>query len=332
MPQTTNYGFPLLADTPPEGMTGKDLRDMILGEDETSLAQMMDAELKKIEEQIPAAQVQADWAQTDVSKPDYIRNKPTIISKLPNYAKVAGSGNYNDLGCKPYGEITILPEESFFFGVGLGVDGCYVPRENDGVLLQARDELVPGEQYVVVWDGMEYILTAGYVNDFCKNYNGALNFDGMVYVGNQARFFGGIIGGTPVDSGEPFIIITMHGTGVIIHTNTADQHTVSVAPVNRVRKIDRQYLPDELVTTEEMAQQLAEILPAFSAADNGKVLGIQNGRLAWVTVQISGGGGAVEASVDGNTLVLGDGASADGNALVLNGDASVDGSTLILGG
>ena len=48
MSQTSNYGFPLLADTPPEGMTGKDLRDMILGEGETSLAQMMDKALKNL--------------------------------------------------------------------------------------------------------------------------------------------------------------------------------------------------------------------------------------------------------------------------------------------
>ena len=44
---------------------------------------------------IPNDQVQADWNQTGVSKPDYIKNKP-------NLAKVATSGSYNDLTNKPH--------------------------------------------------------------------------------------------------------------------------------------------------------------------------------------------------------------------------------------
>ena len=44
---------------------------------------------------IPNDQVQADWNQTGVSKPDYIKNKP-------NLAKVATSGSYNDLLNKPH--------------------------------------------------------------------------------------------------------------------------------------------------------------------------------------------------------------------------------------
>ena len=43
---------------------------------------------------IPAAQVQADYGQTDNTKIDYIKNKP-------NLATVATSGNYNDLTNKP---------------------------------------------------------------------------------------------------------------------------------------------------------------------------------------------------------------------------------------
>ena len=39
---------------------------------------------------IPAAQIQSDWNQTDNTKKDYIKNKPTLFS-----------GNYNDLSNKP---------------------------------------------------------------------------------------------------------------------------------------------------------------------------------------------------------------------------------------
>lgn len=48
MPQTANFGFPLWADTPPEGATGKDLRDAIIGEGADSLAQRLDSILQEI--------------------------------------------------------------------------------------------------------------------------------------------------------------------------------------------------------------------------------------------------------------------------------------------
>lgn len=43
---------------------------------------------------IPAAQIQADWTQTDNTKKDYIKNKPTLST-------VATTGSYNDLSNKP---------------------------------------------------------------------------------------------------------------------------------------------------------------------------------------------------------------------------------------
>lgn len=94
MPQTTHYGFPLWADTPPNGATGKDLRDAILGEGEGSLANRMDSELSRIEG------LQSDWNVTDESDPAYIRNKPfgtipdnleTTDNKLTSYNGTDGS-------------------------------------------------------------------------------------------------------------------------------------------------------------------------------------------------------------------------------------------------
>lgn len=43
MPQTSNFGLPLWGDTPPEGATGKTLRDAIIGQGAESLAQRVDA-------------------------------------------------------------------------------------------------------------------------------------------------------------------------------------------------------------------------------------------------------------------------------------------------
>ena len=53
MPQTTNFGFPLWADTPPEGATGKDLRDAVLGEGTGSLSNMADKAIAKVKNSIP---------------------------------------------------------------------------------------------------------------------------------------------------------------------------------------------------------------------------------------------------------------------------------------
>lgn len=49
MPQTTNLGLPLWGESPPEGATGLDLRNAIIGEDENSLAQKIDAQVERLE-------------------------------------------------------------------------------------------------------------------------------------------------------------------------------------------------------------------------------------------------------------------------------------------
>lgn len=74
----------------------------------------------------------------------------------------------------------------------------------------------------------------------------------------------------------------------------------------RLQKLDNKYLdlsnyyskeetyPQEKLYTQDEVNQLikseikkavSSILPAFTSADNGKVLGIQNGALAWITVE-----------------------------------------------
>lgn len=68
---------------------------------------------------IPDAQVQSDWTQSDNTKVDYIKNKPSLatvatsgsysdLSNTPSLATVATSGSYADLSNKP----TIPPVEA----------------------------------------------------------------------------------------------------------------------------------------------------------------------------------------------------------------------------
>jgi len=41
---------------------------------------------------IPAAQVQADWEETDTTNPAYIKNKPSVYTKVEVDALVGGGG------------------------------------------------------------------------------------------------------------------------------------------------------------------------------------------------------------------------------------------------
>jgi hypothetical protein len=87
-------------------------------------------------------------------------------------------------------------------------------------------------------------------------------------------------------------------------------------------------------TAEEVAKQIAAILPAFSAADEGKVLGIQNGVLAWVTATTSEEE-KPDIVVEGSTMTIYDVDCVvqEGSALYLydeDGENTTDGSTMTI--
>lgn len=293
--------------------------------DEIEIPNTEDGTERFVSERLIQNQVQANWSQTDQTQPDYIRNKPEIIKKS-DLASVADTGNYEDLACKPFGEVCVLPETEVRFKAST-VGGCYMSVPTNG--LRSLDRVVLGEGYTVTWDGVAYTCVAGKLSDF---YDAGSD---QLYLGNQAQLFGLGLG---TDTGEPFILVVQEDNDLLVGFLTDDaasSHTVSVTPVSNIRKIDSKYLPDGLATETYVAQLLAAILPAYSSADNGKVLGIQNGKLAWVTVHTSGSGLTVNA--DGNTLTLdGDSvtANAEGDTIVITTSlpVSTDGDTIILGG
>ena len=74
---------------------------------------------------IPAAQVQSDYAQSNSSAVDYIKNKPdlSIYAQSANLATVATSGDYDDLIDKPTipvmdGKTIILDDGEYKTAVG----------------------------------------------------------------------------------------------------------------------------------------------------------------------------------------------------------------------
>ena len=73
MSATEHYGFPIMDDTPPEGTTGKDLRDMIVGASESSFAQKADKAIKETENKIPTKTSQLE-NDSELLAPDTAKN------------------------------------------------------------------------------------------------------------------------------------------------------------------------------------------------------------------------------------------------------------------
>ena len=127
-------------------------------------------------------------------------------------------------------------------------------------IAQFQSNFVPtgGEVYKVSWDGTVYECT-------CVDFpNGAV-------IGNLS------IAGAGSDTGEPFLMVIMDGTGIQIGTaDTSASHTFSISRiVAEVVKIDKKYLPttvgfitymsvgdDNIYSSDLTCNELYEILLA----------------------------------------------------------------------
>ena len=84
----------------------------------------------------------------------------------------------------------------------------------------------------------------------------------------------------------------------------------------RLQKLDRKYMDLSGYYTQAQVDALVKkaiqsVLPAYTSADNGKVLGVQNGKLAWVKVKTGtdpdpGVGTTVELTSVGSAVQSGD--------------------------
>ena len=118
---------------------------------------------------------------------------------------------------------TVLVEESTVsFENWSGIHGADFP---------STFEATVGETYKVYWDGSAYECTCEY-------------FDGHKLIGNLS------IRGAGSDTGEPFAMMVENGQRIEIYTaDTSASHTFSISgTVVPVVKIDKKYLPDEIVT------------------------------------------------------------------------------------
>lgn len=202
---------------------------------------------------------QADWAQTDSSQKDFIKNKPS-------FAPVATEGTYASLKDKPFGDVAAVLEETEISFEEDKQYNIYIAA------FIAASEPIPGETYKVIWDGTEYLCV-------CRSEKIHENIDTETipyWFGNQTLFWNMGLG---TDSGEPFCIWSgnTEERGFAIETLETDAvHTVSIIPVNSVKKLDKKYLPDGIgggLTAADVTAMLASagvIVPV--AVENNLVL------------------------------------------------------------
>ncbi|MBQ3531452.1 MAG: hypothetical protein IJA05_05985 [Oscillospiraceae bacterium] len=199
---------------------------------------------------------QADWTQTDSTQKDYIKNKPDL-------APAATKGTYASLKEKPFGDIPVVLEETELPFKEDKQYNIYIAE------FIAEDEPIPGEIYKVFWDGTEYLCV-------CHDEKIIEGIEIPYWFGNQTLFWNMGLG---ENSGEPFCIWrgnTVDGGFAIETLETDAAHTVSIVPVNTVKKLDKKYLPDGIgggISAAEVTLMLASAGVIEPAADeNNSVL------------------------------------------------------------
>lgn len=169
---------------------------------------------------------QGDWGQNDDTKADYIKNRPF------------------------YSENPI--EEPVLANTSLDFDGddAYFGDFSVSIEAELLQEIEPGVEYIVTFDGIEYRRTA-FIDGF------------RVVIGNAA-----FIAGT--DTGEPFAIDTHGGlyADICVDSSNGTVHTFSIIALKEtVHKIDMKYIPDCLMPKTTFVE-LAE----FEWIDDGSLL------------------------------------------------------------
>lgn len=156
--------------------------------------------------------------------------------------------------------VDVLPEttyEGFALDSGLGIYGTGHP---------ATFELTIGQVYKVNWDGNDYSCTA-----YAFETSGGAG----VAIGNE-----GILTGTSSEVVEPFAIMYVTSTGYnsffALDGSTAVSHTVRI------------------YQTTTTVIQISTAVPPVSAADNGKIYQVVDGKMAAVSL----GDSAVKTYID----------------------------------
>ena len=158
-----------------------------------------------------------------------------------------------------------------------------------------------------------------YVNPYELDDSGNANQDYLVENENFDVIFCFVREGNVLTKNEDGTAATLD-TGTYIGWNAGQATDVAGATATitygRLQKLDGKYLDlSGLYTKAEVdaivKKAIQSVLPAYTSADNGKVLGVQNGKLAWVKVKTGtdpdpGVGTTVELTSVGSAVQSGD--------------------------
>ena len=106
-----------------------------------------------------------------------------------------------------------------------------ISEDNSDADLPKTTQLTVGQTYFVILDGVSYECVAWYSDD-----------EDAVIIGNGA-IFGGEGG-----NGEPFSCDSYSSGNIYLNTEKAGTYTISISTMeNIIHKLDKQYLPDEVI-------------------------------------------------------------------------------------
>lgn len=143
---------------------------------------------------------------------------------------------------KGMGEVEVLPETSLSLEE---LDGMFFCTPQIPLYIEV------GKQYKVIWGGSEYLVEGKEDGD--ENQT-------MQYIGNVA-----IPGGGGEDTGEPFLITSMHGSPQFFGTS-AGEHTVSIfGYAETIHQMAPEFLSSATITTLGAVKQALNI-PEINAA------------------------------------------------------------------
>lgn len=333
MSQTTNFGFPLWGDIPPEGATGKDLRDAILGEGEDSFASMVDRELgdinnlirtyyytrSQVDEKLMRINLnsQSDMSVNDDAHESYVKNRTHYDSRstLTYYVPQTEDDNAIDyknfkwtkLSSKPIFTTDLTATSLMIENDPDGLEK-YISKLSDDVRISVKKNTAT---YNLEWNVFSVFAAAfsdlppGH-NMYAFSYSARakVDDDGSLeqnYIDDNVTFQVWVLcvrEDSKLTYNDDGTITTMGGGMYICwrDDNSGFSGAKVTIAAGTLKKLDSKYInlsnhytkaqsDTRYYTKDEVAEQLAAILPAFSSADNGKVLSIKDGRLAWVEVQ-----------------------------------------------
>lgn len=161
---------------------------------------------------------------------------PAVLGSLLDKENVQADWNQNDESARDY-----IKNRPFYTGDPVEtvlVEESTVPfAENSSLGLYiaafpSTFEATVGDTYKVSWDGTVYECVCAVFNSYSV-------------IGNLS------VAGAGSDTGEPFIMLIVNGSGIQIYTaDTSVSHTFSIisgSPIEEVVKIDRKYLPSPLI-------------------------------------------------------------------------------------